>query len=124
MLQYGEEYGTRPHKMVYSPNNPDSVSQASSFTDGKIYYNKEVIIDVIRGYMDPRVHIRRSGSGNDRWVTYDNKQIGTLRVYRDSSEPMEKTILHPNYRYEDVPFGGSSEGASAIGVYLQSSLAE
>jgi hypothetical protein len=55
--------------------------------------------------MDPHIHIRRSGSGNDRWVTYDNKQIGTLRIYRDASVAMEKTILHPNYRYDAVPFG-------------------
>ncbi len=75
MLEFGEEYGERPHKMVYTPNTPDSVTQDSSFADGKITYNNQVVVDVIRGYMDPHVHIRRSGSGNDWWVTYDNKQI-------------------------------------------------
>ena len=48
MLQYGEEYGQRPHKMVYTATDSDSLSDGSSFTDGKIYYNKQVVVDVVR----------------------------------------------------------------------------
>jgi hypothetical protein len=124
MLQSGEEFGDRPHKMVYTPAATDSLSQGSIFTWGKIFYNDKLIVDVLRGYMDPHVHIRWSGAGNDRRVTYENKQIGSLRVYRDATIPLQKTILHPNYRYDDVPFWWSSADDMAIGVYLQSSLAE
>ena len=48
MLQYGEEYGQRPHKMVYTPTDPDTFSDGSSFTDGKIYHNQQVVVDVVR----------------------------------------------------------------------------
>lgn len=60
LLQYGEEFQDRPHKMVYTPNSADSVSQGSALRDGKIYYDNTVIVDIIRGYMDPYVHIRWS----------------------------------------------------------------
>lgn len=124
MLQAGEEYTWKPHKMVYTPNAPDSISAKSSFADGKIVYNDTVVVDMVRGYMDPHVHIRWSGSENDWRVTYENKQIGSLWIYRDATIPLEKTMLHPNYKYDTVPFGGSSSSAQAVGVYLKSTLAE
>jgi hypothetical protein len=124
MIQQWEEYGTRPHKIVYTPNKVDSILKSTSFEDGKIYYNDDVVVDIPRGYLDPRVHIRWSWAGNDRWVTLDNKQIWTLWIKRDGSIPYEKIVLHNWYRFEDTSPDASSASQQWIWVYVQSSLEE
>lgn len=124
MLEQGQEYGEKPHKLVYTPGEADSLTKGNSFEDGKIFYNDEVVVDFVRGYMDARIHIRPIGDGSDRYVTYENKQIGTLWVYRDPSLPLQPTMLHPDYKTQDVNFGGSSTSTLAIGIYLKSPLSE
>lgn len=56
-----DDDAVRPHELLYLPNNPDSITASSSLSYGKIYHNNDVVVDFIRGYMDPRIHIRRSG---------------------------------------------------------------
>jgi hypothetical protein len=124
MIQQWEEFGTRPHKIVYTPNKPDSIIKSTSFEDGKIYYNNDVVVDIPRWYLDPRVHIRWSWSGNDWWVTFDNKQIWTLWIKRDGSLPYETVLLHNWYKFEDTVTNASSASSQWIGVYVQSALEE
>lgn len=123
MVHAGSEYNqpNKLNKLVYTPWNSDSITEETDFSQARIRHNGEIVVDFIRGYMDPLISIRLPNGGNERSVLYNNKEIGKLLVHRGEPGLAQDLHLYRNdYVVDDMPFGSSTNSDSALAIILES----